>query len=97
VSDKVTDLVTRRLGIVEPFSGAVAETRVHESCRLLDHRFDPLHRRYTGPAQPRGLQDTGPLLKLGADLLGLVRRQRLLPNRLAAFSAVKPRPWRDRP
>ena len=40
VSDKVTDLVTRRLGIVEPFSGAVAETRVHESCRLLDHRFD---------------------------------------------------------
>jgi hypothetical protein len=97
VSDKVTDLVTRRLGIVEPFSGAVAETRVHESCRLLDHRFDPLHRRYTGPAQPRGLQDTGPLLKLGADLLGLVPRQRLLPNRLAAFSAVKPRPWRDRP
>ncbi len=65
VSDKVTDLVTGRLGIVEPLSGAVAETRVHEPCRLLDHRFDRLHRRYTGPAQPRGLQDTGPLLKLG--------------------------------
>jgi hypothetical protein len=42
------------------------------------------------------LQDAGALLKLGADLLDLVPRQRLLPDRLAALRAVKPRASKTR-
>src|ERR1700751_668102 len=38
------------------------------------------------------LQDAGALLKLGADLLDLVPRQRLPPDRLAALGVVDARP-----
>jgi hypothetical protein len=38
------------------------------------HRgFDPLHRRYTCPDQPRGLEDAGALQELGANLLDFGR------------------------
>jgi hypothetical protein len=59
--------------------------------RLVHYRFDPLRRGYTSPAQPRGLDDAGALLKLGADLLDLVPRQRLLSDWFPAFGAVDTR------
>jgi hypothetical protein len=45
--------------------------------RLAHRRFDPLHSRYPGSTQPRRLDDAGTFLKLGADLLDFVPRQRL--------------------
>ena len=41
------------------------------------HRgFNALHRRYTSPDQPRGLEDARPLLQFGTDLLDLMSWQR---------------------
>jgi hypothetical protein len=50
--------------------------------------LDPLHCRHTSPAQPRGLDDASAFPKLGADLLGLVPRQRRLADRIAALGPV---------
>jgi hypothetical protein len=50
-----------------------------------------VHCRYTGPAQPRGLEDARARPKLGTNPLGFVRRERLMSDRLAAPGAVEAR------